>query len=272
MQNELTQRKAGLFRSALRAGMRTSALLFPKTCTVRQTSVDGLTILVWANEYIGRRLLMTGSFEKDDLALLPRHVGPGDTCIDVGANIGLYSLALARLAGATGKVFAFEPIRRNALITRLSCELNGFEQVVVEERPLADKSGVSLSASVPENDSAYSYFRETDSLAGGLVSITLDEYCEKAHIGPVAFLKVDVEGAEFNVLKGADRLLRSAGRPKLILLEMVDEYLGRFGHDTQAVCGWLLERGYHSHVLREGRLQPVSPDRINVENVYFCVE
>ncbi len=271
MVDHVVQRKAGPVRSLARMAMRLSASLLPRHATVRQTRLDGMPLLVWANEYIGRRILTTGSFEKEDLARLADFVKPGDTCIDVGANIGLYSLALARLTGAQGRVHAFEPVRRNALLVELNCALNDIDTVTVDRRPLSNEGGRALSARVPENDSAYSYFAEGGSAEadGTATSVTLDDYCLENRIGKISFIKIDIEGAEFNALRGAGELLASGNRPDVIMVEMVDAYLERFGTDTITVCAWMGQKGYFPYALRHGVLQPVEARAINVENVFF---
>ncbi len=270
MNSEIKQRSAGPVRTVLRAGMRMTRMFFPTKSTVRQTKLDGLTLLVWANEYIGRRILTTGSFEAEDLARLSRLAKPGDICIDVGANIGLYSLFLGRLVGPGGRVLAFEPVKRNALLTQLNCELNGLDHVEVIRAPLSDVSGKSLTPTVPEGDSAYTYFRDGPTKDGDTLSQTLDDVLERGNMGKVALIKIDVEGAELTVLRGADRLLRSDRRPNVIMLEVVDEYLGRFGNSVAELCAWLGERGYAPHVAEGDRFRAISPSDINVENIYFC--
>lgn len=269
MSDQVVQRKSGVVRTLLRAGMKMSSRLFPKTSTIRQTQLDGLALAVWSNEYIGQRILTTGSFEKEDLARLSEFVGRGDTCIDVGANIGIYSIFLARLVGVDGRVVAFEPVRRNALLTELNCELNGFRNVSVQAVPLSDRSGKSLTAHVPEGDSAYSYFSDDGTAGDTGDSLTLDDYCTKTGLSSVAFIKIDVEGAEFTVLKGASQLLSSPGRPRAIMVELVDEYLARFSHTVADLCAWMEVHGYVSHAVRNGRLTPVSAAEINIENVFF---
>lgn len=272
MQADLTQRRAGPIRSLLRVGMRLSARFFPSSSTVRQTTLDGLDLLVWANEYIGRRILMTGSFEADDLARLRLLVKAGDTCIDVGANIGLYSLFLGRIVGSAGRIVAVEPVKRNALLTALNCELNDFSHVSVVQAPLSDVSGKSLIPTVPEGDSAYTYFREDSSGLQAPSSLTLDEVCDAQRLGSVSLIKIDVEGAELMVLRGAERLLASERKPHTIMLEVVDNYLQRFGDSTAALCSWLAERGYQPHVAEGDNFRLVSPSEINVENVFFRLD
>jgi FkbM family methyltransferase len=264
MTDTIVQRKTGPLRKVARVAMRMTASFLPRDATM-----NGMPFIVWANEYIGRRILTTGSFEKDDLDRLADFVQPGDTCIDVGANIGVYTLALAKLTGPTGRVHAFEPVKRNAILVELNCALNHIDNVIVERAALSDVSGRALTATVPENDSAYSFFSESGGAAGDVTSLSLDSYCDMRGLGKIAFMKIDIEGAEFNALRGAAALLASARRPAVIMVEMVDAYLARFGTDVVSVCAWMAERGYTPHLVRDGRMIVTTADAINMENVYF---
>lgn len=269
MSDQIVQRSSGPVRSLLRAGMGAVSALFPKTSTVKQTVHNGGPLLVWANEYIGRRILTTGSFETDALSFLKSVVRAGDTCIDVGANIGIYSLAFSRLVGPSGKVEAFEPVTRNALLTELNCELNELRNVRVVRAPLSDSSGKNLSRHTPQSDSAYSYFSADGEPGDTPPSLSLDDYLGQRAISRVDFIKIDVEGAELSVLRGGAGLLASRGRPRIIMIEMVDEYLGRFGDSVLTACTWLEQFGYVPHELRNGQLVQIDPSEIEIQNVFF---
>lgn len=264
--SQITQKNQGVFRELLRAGMRFTKRFSPTAPTVRQTKFNGFNLVVWANEYIGHRLLTVGSFEPDEIRLFPTFVRPGDNCVDVGANIGLHTTNLARAVGPTGRIFAFEPVKKNALMVQLNCELNGFANVTVEAMPLSDKGGKTLGATLPEGDSAYAFFAETPE---GTPSVTLDEYLVARGIQAVHFVKIDVEGAEMMVLRGARQLLSSHGRPHTVVVEVVTEYLARFSDTTTELMAVMQGHGYVAHCLRQGNLVPVTVNDVSAENVYF---
>lgn len=265
----MAQKKAGPVREVLRACMRVVGRFFPDTPTVRQTKFHGFDLLVWANEYIGRRILTVGSFEKDEMDRLPSFVKPGDVCIDVGANIGLHTLSLSRAVGPTGHVFAFEPVKKNALLTQLNCELNNLHNATMTAAPLSDVSGKTLSANLPDNDSSFAYFSETGAMGDAGATQTLDEFCQSKAITAVHFIKIDVEGAEMKVLRGASRLLSSPGAPRIVMVEMVDDYLRRFGDNVPDAVAFMSSFGYKPFAVRDGELTAVAAAAIDTENVYF---
>lgn len=266
---EHTQSKAGPMRQVLRACMRAAGRFFPKNPTVRQTKFHGFDLLVWANEYIGRRILTVGSFEDDEMARLPSFVRPGDTCVDVGANIGLHTLSLARAVGAGGHVFSFEPVRKNALLAQLNCEINNLHNVTMTASPLSDVSGKMLSANLPDNDSSFAFFSETGGMGDEGVTRTLDEFCESRAVAAIHFIKIDVEGAEMKILRGASRLLSSPGAPRVVMVEMVDSYLKRFGDNAADAVAFMSTLGYQPFVVRDGQLKAAAVETIDAENVYF---
>lgn len=264
MSEVIIRKKAGPFRAMLRGGMQLASRFFPNKPTVRQTVYHGLPLVVWANEHIGRRILLSGRFEDDEVQRFAGLVSEGDICLDVGANVGTHTLTLAARVGQLGQVIAFEPIRRNALLVELNASLNGFGNIRVEPTPLSDESGKRFALAMPSGDSGYAYFSEA---ATGIESITIDDYCYGRQLSP-SFIKIDVEGAEYSVLSGAKKVLR-AGTVRCVVVEMVDEYLARFNASVVKLCALMTECGYTPHAVRGGDLRAVTPSEISAENVYF---
>lgn len=269
MSDQFVQRKSGVVRSLLRIGMNMSSCHFPKSSTIRQTQLDRLALAVWSNKYIAQRILTTGSFAKEDIVRLGKSVGRGDTCFDVGDNIGIYYIFLARLVSVDGRVVAFKPVRRNALLTELNCEQNGFRNVSVQEVTLSDRSGKSLTSHLLEGDSAYSCSSDDGTAGNTGDSLTLNDLCTQSGLSSVAFIKIDVEGAEFTVRKWASQLLSSLGRPRAIMAGLVDEYLAGFKPTVADLCAWMEVGCYASHAVRNGRLTPVSAAETNMEIVFL---
>lgn len=137
-----------------------------------------------------------GNYEQDHLAALPKLVKPGMTVYDVGAHTGYYTLALARLVGEKGRVFAFEPESRNVHYLRRHVQLNGLRNVTIVQAAISDRHGlvgfedIYISAKSP-------YLVPT---------ISLDEFLASDHPQP-DFLKMDIEGAEWPALHGATAIL-----------------------------------------------------------------
>jgi FkbM family methyltransferase len=166
--------------------------------------------------------LRSGEYEPHLTAVFERYCRPGTTVVDVGANLGYYSLLAARLVGPGGQVIALEPNSENCRLLLSSLRRSGIGNVRVF--PVAadvDKGWAYYSTHVGSNGGLID---DGDLLAHpGVVIPTfrLDDLVP----GPVALLKMDVEGAEGRVVRGATRLIER-DRP-IVTTELKDEMLAR---------------------------------------------
>ena len=145
---------------------------------------------------------------------IAEHVGPGDTAIDAGANIGAVTVAMAKIVGSTGKVFAFEMMPETAAQLRTNVALNQLRQVEVIERALSDRAGQTVTA-----EYAVGVFGQASIANGANVgksvrrvdvrTTTLDAATMTTDW--VALMKMDLEGAEPLALEGAERMLAKIG-------------------------------------------------------------
>lgn len=244
---------------------------FPTTPHIRQVKVGDIQILVFANEYIGRRLILSKNFEAEELAALRGLLRPGDTVFDIGANIGFMAMNFARMVGSTGKVHAFEPIERNALLVRLSALVNGFDHVMVHQRAVSDTPGKTLARMNGDQDSAVAFFSAGgDGAVDSVETASVDSVAKAARLDRVDFIKIDVEGFEYDVLKGATDLLADpARRPRLLMIEIVEEYLHRAGATGEDIYRLLAEHGYDSFLLEGGQMRPIRADVAPPGNIFF---
>lgn len=160
-----------------------------------------------------------GFHETALVAWLAAHLKPGDVFYDVGAHIGYISLVAARLAGTGGNVFAFEPDPGNAARIRGHVQLNSLPQVEVVETAVWSECKTLLfqraSDSSSKNTGAVAALGNGQGAAKTVMveAMTLDRFAANHRLPNV--VKVDVEGAEEDVLKGAEELFRTS-KPTLI--------------------------------------------------------
>jgi FkbM family methyltransferase len=186
-----------------------------------------------------------GDIELPVQEALARVLLPGDTFCDVGANVGFLSVVGARLVGDTGRVYAFEPVERNARVLRRNLRLNRLGNVEVLSAAVADRQGrqelvlaassggAGLAAAVPPPDAAGSVVVDV---------VTIDGLVARGDIPPPTLVKIDVEGAELAVLRGMDDSLRRHGPAVLYEIDGPDE---ADAESRAAPCrGYLEERGY----------------------------
>lgn len=204
-------------------------------------AVDGITYQLDLGEYIDSSIYFGGCFEPDTTAAINRLCRPGMTVVDIGANVGCHALRFAKLVGDSGRVVAFEPMAWARAKLLRNIELNGFGNITVESVALSDSPG-----------SREAYFRsswqgseESDpaSLRRDTITFdTLDGYAERNGIGRVDMVKLDVDGHEFKVMRGARRTL-AAHRP-LILIELGPHLLAGAGDDIGELVEFLSSLGY----------------------------
>jgi FkbM family methyltransferase len=153
---------------------------------------------------------------------LAKVLSRGQVYYDIGANVGLFTLVGARLAGPTGRVVAFEPCPRFIEKLRSNIQINHLENTTVIPKAVSDRnsrvkmywqSSMSHLSTAEGLDSAPKQKYEETSESHMVDTISLDEFDGP----PPDVIKVDVEGSELAVLRGAQRLLSSRNAPTLIL-------------------------------------------------------
>jgi FkbM family methyltransferase len=157
------------------------------------------------------------------MAAIKPHVKADSVCLDVGANIGLYSLGLSALV-PQGKVYAFEPSPSTFAHLQSNLEVNGASNVSAYNLAASDSTGTVLfhdfsyfSAGAFSSDVGSLLSSESyGSQAYEAATVTLDEFVADQQLDRVDFVKVDVEGAELLVLAGAEKTLATY-RPLVVL-------------------------------------------------------
>jgi FkbM family methyltransferase len=153
-----------------------------------------------------------GTYQRDVLDVMRRHVKTGMSAYDVGAHMGYFALVLAKLVGPNGRVLAFEPDPRNLEALRTNLVTNGITNVSVTAAAVADESAEVTFATFPFSSVSHIADSRTPADARRITvkAITLDSFVyEKGNPAP-SFIKIDVEGAEARVLSGASRVLSEA--------------------------------------------------------------
>jgi FkbM family methyltransferase len=153
-----------------------------------------------------------GTFELESQRVFESIVRPGVTVYDVGANAGFFTLFFSRLTGPRGRVIAFEPCPYEMRYLLEHLRMNALENVLAFEVAVTDQTGLS-GFSYGRARSQNTLVSSTESSLQ-VATVTLDAFAEG--MPPPDFIKIDVEGAEASVLRGAAELLRKR-RPALFL-------------------------------------------------------
>jgi FkbM family methyltransferase len=219
---------------------------------------------------VGLSVLM-GVFESFETHLFARCIRGSMTVVDVGANIGYYSLLAARGVGKSGRVFAIEP---NATVYQMLLQniaVNGYHTIVPINRCVSNVSGQArfhVNRDLPgeSNMLPYSAAEREDTIT--VDTFTLDDLLPDCEVD---VLKMDIEGAEGLALTGASRLLRN-GRP-LIFMEFVPALLIKIGTPPTDVLSMIRQHGYCVYLIDEKSrtLQTVADDdAASLSGSLFC--
>jgi len=205
-----------------------------------------------ADHVIGLNIVR-GGYENAEAALVHRLLQPGDVAVDAGAHIGFFTMHLAAAVGAAGHVSAFEPFDQAADLLERSIGENGLQQRVTFRRAAvgagSDTATLTFPVETLNSGGAYLLRDGTQPLTGNLQTtvpaVALDDLELRR---PVRFIKMDVEGAEPQVLRGASRLI-AEDRP-IILSELHPVQLERAsGMSGDVFLGQIRSIGYRAEDL-----------------------
>lgn len=189
--------------------------------------------------------LAEGWFEYREQAFLWLLLRPGDCFVDCGAHMGLFSVLAARVMEDRGRIIGVEPNPEMAKALMGNLDHNGVTCAKVVEAAVFSASGPVTLRVGAEGQSAYSslYDHQGQGRDVEVAGLTIDELLEAEGIERVAFLKLDVEGAEIDALAGCQESIE-AGRLPLVSVEFSEKVLNAANRDTAALAAAWAERGY----------------------------
>lgn len=206
------------------------------------TLLGGLKMTVDVSEYVGAKLFFNGEFERHVTDYFTQNIRPGDTFFDIGTHIGLMSMVAARAVGPTGQVHAFEPGEKQRRLLNQNVAHNGFNHIRVNPIALSDHAGVGIFQSGPTENLGQSKVK--DQGEGVRVELLpLDDYVAKNNIQRLDAIKIDVEGAELRVFKGAAESIKRF-KPRFIVYECIEEVAVEFGTSVNEVNDFVRSLGY----------------------------
>ncbi len=223
--------------------------------SLKQVSIKGLQLVVQSNEDFGRVITCLGCYEPEESEYLLTALRQDDVCFDVGANVGYYTILMARTA-VRGQVHAFEPDPLCSSLLELNVRINDLNNITVNRVAVGAQLG--RAKLVRSTDSGFSSLRDTGRRpVSGILDVamtTVDAYLEANGAGRLDVLKADVEGAESLVLEGARDLLRDPSRrPRLILLELFEPNQRPFGVCIEDIVDGLRRNHYEPFVVSNGK-------------------
>jgi FkbM family methyltransferase len=204
-------------------------------------------------------LLRDEVYEPLETELVKKEIKKGDVVLDIGANIGYYTLIFARIVGEEGKVFAFEPDPDNLALLKRNLEINGYQNTILITKAVSNKTE-KIKLYLAEDDLGdHRIYNSHDGRKSiEIEAIKLDDYFENYN-GRIDFIKMDIQGAEGLATQGGFNLLNKNKTVKIVT-EFWPIGLKRSGVEPMEYLKALSEHGFKLYHIneKEKRIEPVS--------------
>jgi FkbM family methyltransferase len=215
------------------------------------------------NSGVGKTLFLTGIHEKYVTDLFKQIVKEGMTIVDIGANIGYYTLLVAELVGKNGKVFAFEPDDDNYGLLVKNIETNKCNNVVPVKKAISNKAGTAMLFLSPDSKDSH---RFCDFECGGewinVEVITLDEFFENYDSQiQIDVIKMDIEGGEAAALQGMNDIIRRNSDLKIIT-EFCPKCIRDFGYSPTEFLIKLIDYDFKLYDINKQGIQSTDPTHL----------
>lgn len=224
----------------------------------------GLKMKLHTREKIDQFIYYWGYWEPNETWALQQLLKLGDTFVDVGANVGYFTLLGARLVGDAGHVHSFEPVPPTFEKMKRNVELNDFKNVTVYPFAVSNESGMVTISQVRSDNPGMNSMRLKGEGGTGVswqvATVSLDE--KLAEVGRIKLMKIDVEGAEYMALQGFRRHLESPYGPDVIC-EITDPYLRALGSNARELIDLVAGFGYRGYLIGNREFLPVDLEKIN---------
>ncbi len=216
------------------------------------------------SESISNILRYHFTWQRQLTQFLAQTLRPGQVFVDVGANLGYFTLIAANAVGRAGRVHSFEPEPRNFALLRKNAALNGFEHVTAHQVAIGDRAGEAVLHLSSANLGAHSLVKQDDLTRELRVPVMTLTAALEQETRPVGMIKIDIQGLDLSVLWGAEELIAGQSpRPRVVMefnpceFEKADPGLVRFQD-------FLRRLGYRVHAFIANERASVIPPVVSV--------
>lgn len=224
--------------------------------------VDGHKMFLDSKDSL--HLSINGIYEPFETELVKKEIKKGDVVLDIGANIGYYTLIFAKLVGENGKVFAFEPDPTNFSLLKKNVEINGYgNRVVLVQKAVSNKTEKIKLYLCEDNKGDHRIYDSHDGRQSiEIEAIRLDDYF-KNYNGTIDFIKMDIQGAEGWAIQGMHNLLKKNKTVKIVT-EFWPIGLKGSGIDPDEYFKILIELGFKLYEIneQEKKIKPINIPKV----------
>ncbi|HWW22096.1 MAG TPA: FkbM family methyltransferase [Steroidobacteraceae bacterium] len=203
------------------------------------------------DKFISSQIVETGEWEPFETHLVECFLRPGDVFVDIGANIGWYTIIAASIVGNNGYVYAFEPGTANFELAARNLVLNDLQNVTLEQIAIADRTGTGRLFLSRENLGDHRLFAAEEERCSQTVSVTsLGRYFEH-NPTPIRMLKIDAQGSEARIFEGLPDDFARTRKVAAILLEFWPYALEQSGSSAKSLVRSLAAQGMSCYIIHE---------------------
>ncbi len=215
----------------------------------REVRFHGIKLVLHLDDWIQQNIFFLGSYEPAELKVLEKLLPPKGTFMDIGANMGLYSLLASRTAGPEGTVYCFEPLEKNYKMLKNNIAINRLSNIHSEKLAIGEKNKTTtLYYDDQEKNQGMATTRYIkDAYREEITMVSLDEYVNNHAISRIHLIKIDIEGSEYAALLGMRNTL-SAHRPAIII-EILDSQTG--SANATRIHALLHDMGYQKYFISD---------------------
>ena len=201
--------------------------------------------------HVSAAIVASGVWERQETQFLQAVLRPGDVFVDVGANIGYFSLLASRLVGEAGAVLAFEPEHDNFRLLEANCRLNGCANVRSFQAALGAENAAGTLYLNELNRGDHSLYPEQAGRAGQAISIVNGSRLIGASHPRVNCIKIDTQGAECDVLAGLAELIAASATDLVMVIEFSPLHLKKAGTSGRALLDLLAGHEWQMYLMDE---------------------
>lgn len=214
------------------------------------------------DETLSNRLREFGYHNYNNIALLKRFLRPGQHFLDLGANIGWYTVIASLLTGEDGRVYAFEPDNNNYALLEKNCRINNCTNIVLENYAVSDITGQERLYKNPENFGDHSLGKNThlrcfnyhNESCQDVRSLRLDQYFNDENFAAISLIKMDTQGCEPKIIRGLEKLL-ARHRPTIIM-EYAPGHIYEVGNSAFEIFAFIENYKYQPYHIIEHEALP----------------
>lgn len=219
----------------------------------------GQKMLLSVQDWVQYHLFMYGFYELPESLFWLNFTKGKKVVLDVGGNVGYFSLLAAKGLNKNGKIYAFEPVSKTYKRFQENIRLNGTHSIVLEKLAISNKEDVLTINVGNAHNWGMSSINMHEHLSGDKEIVrceTIDGYIKKHNLSVVDIVKIDIEGSEFAAIDGMKNTL-SIQRP-VVLIELLDAHLSKQGYSCKDIYNLFWSKGYTAYeIQKNNRLQEI---------------